>query len=86
MMTNSLMTNVGWPPLTNFKIHRIISVTRNTPRQGVVRKIITYKASGCGINAQPLEKLIIWGRAVTSDLAHFAQLDKSAFIRVFLAT
>ena len=34
------------------------------------------KASGLGINAQPLEKLIILGRAVTSDLAHFAQLNK----------
>ena len=38
------------------------------------------KALGWGINAQPLEKLIIWQRAVTSDPAHFAQLDKSALI------
>ena len=37
-------------------------------------------ASGWGINAPPLEKLIIWGRAVTSDPAHFAQLNKSALI------
>ena len=26
MMTNSRMTNLGWPPLTNFSNHRIISV------------------------------------------------------------
>ena len=40
------------------------------------------KASGWGIlNAQLLEKLIKWGRAVTSDPAHFAKLDKSALIR-----
>ena len=25
MMTNSRMTNLGWPPLTNFSNHRIIS-------------------------------------------------------------
>ena len=24
-MTNSRMTNLGWPPLTNFSNHRIIS-------------------------------------------------------------
>ena len=39
-----------------------------------------FKASGWGINAQPLETLLIWGRAIVSDPAHFAQLDKSALI------
>ena len=33
--------------------------------------------------AQPLEKLIIGGRAVTSDPAHFAQLNKSALIAIY---
>ena len=32
------------------------------------------------INAKPLEKLIIWGRAVTSDAAHFAKLYKLALL------
>ena len=45
-----------------------------------VCNIIIYLASGWEINAQPLEKLIIWGRAVTSDPAHFAQLNKSTLI------